>query len=266
MAIEFKFEKISERSLPEIEALCTECFGNSKLSQKYLEWIYFQNPDGPVIGYNAYSQDELAAHYAIVPRNYFTGKGYTALSVNTATSKKFRGMSLFGKLAELTYARAKKLGIEEVVGVANSKSINTFIKRLDFEFEGQVELYAIFKSQLKTLPLIHISEQQLTWRLKNPSAEYKKLKIDKDKFAILRITNFGHICLGIVNYDIDISFADLKFPILLYPILSNSAFIPVGFKIPKWLMPSPWHVISRKIYNGKNIKPTGIMGIHMDTF
>jgi len=266
MTIDFEFRKISEGSLAEIEVLCAECFGNSKLSQRYLDWIYFQNPDGPVIGYNAYAQGELAAHYAIIPRNYFTGNGSTALSVNTVTSKKFRGMSLFGQLAERTYERAKKNGVKKVVGVANRNSINGFIKRLNFKFEGEVELRTILIGQLKSLPLIDITEQQLIWRLKNPSAQYKKLKIDIERFAILRVTKFGYVCLGVVAQDIDIPSVNSNFSIIIYPIFSDSATTPVGFKIPKWLMPSPWHVISRKLDGNKVNNSASILGIHMDTF
>lgn len=266
MAIDFEFRKISECSLSDIESLCAECFGNSKLSQNYLHWIYFQNPDGPVIGYNAYYEGELAAHYAIIPRKYFTGKELIALSVNTATSKKFRGMSLFGKLAELTYTRAKKNGVEKVVAVANSNSINGFIKRLNFELEGQAELRTILISQLKTLPVTYITEQQLKWRLKNPSAEYKKLKIDNDRYAILRVTKLCYICLCVVYQDVDIPLVNLNFPMMIYPIFSDPATTPVGLKIPKWMMPSPWHVTSRTLGDSQENNPMSIMGIHMDTF
>ena len=87
-----------------------------------------------------------------------------------------------------------------------------------------------------------------------------------ERFAILRVTKFGYVCLGVVVEDIDIPFVNSNFPIIIYPIFSDPATTPVGFKIPKWLMPSPWHVISLKLDGNKVNNNVSILGIHMDTF
>ena len=61
--------------------------GNDKLGKAYIDWLYLQNPDGPVVGVDAYLGGELAAHYATIPRRYCVGGTHhkALLSVNTAT-------------------------------------------------------------------------------------------------------------------------------------------------------------------------------------
>jgi GNAT superfamily N-acetyltransferase len=116
--------------------------GDNKLNASYLGWQYESNPHGKVIGMDAFLGDELAAHYAIIPRRYRLGVQIfdAALSVNTATHPQHQGKGLFTKLAAATYELAAQRGVKFVVGAANANSVGGFTRKLGFTALGQIRL------------------------------------------------------------------------------------------------------------------------------
>mgnify|MGYP006270258271 CR=1 FL=1 len=76
------------RSIEQASALLTTVFGaKASFTAEYLRWLYAENPAGPVVGFNAFAEDALAAHYVTVPVAA-TLEGRAArglLSLNTAT-------------------------------------------------------------------------------------------------------------------------------------------------------------------------------------
>ncbi|MEN9544092.1 MAG: hypothetical protein RLZZ598_925, partial [Pseudomonadota bacterium] len=151
--------------------------GDDKLSTKYLEWQYLHNPDGRVIGFDAFLGDELAAHYAIIPRCYTLGGAIfkAALSVNTATHPGHQGKGLFIKLAHATYQAAAERGVQFVVGVANAQSVGGFTRKLGFSEVGQVRLHSGFGAPARADEALDLklSADWLSWRLANPSRRYE---------------------------------------------------------------------------------------------
>lgn len=68
--------------------LFKQCFPKATCySSNYIRWLYNDNPDGHVIGFDAMDGNFLAAHYACLPvklkLNGITARGL--LSLNTAT-------------------------------------------------------------------------------------------------------------------------------------------------------------------------------------
>ena len=132
----FKQVIIDNQCLSECSKLLSAVFTNTtKFTNQFLEWEYKNNPNGNIVGYNAYYGDKLAAHYVTQPvRVLIEGKvRKVLLSLNTATHPEHQGKKLFTSLAEKTYELAYKEGYDFVYGVANANSTPGFINKLGFQ-------------------------------------------------------------------------------------------------------------------------------------
>jgi GNAT superfamily N-acetyltransferase len=124
-----------DNSLTRYAALFRACFPNAvHLGEPYLRWLYRDNPDGEVIGFDAFEGDRLAAHYACIPvtMEAFGREVRGMLSLNTATHPDFQGKGLFTQLAARTYELGQQKGLEAVYGIANANSTPGFIRKLGF--------------------------------------------------------------------------------------------------------------------------------------
>ncbi|MHA4867750.1 GNAT family N-acetyltransferase [Duganella sp. PWIR1] len=122
--------------------LFAACFpGTEKFTPAYLRWLYADNPDGGVAGYDAWDGERLAAHYVCVPGMATVGgqEVRVLLSLNTATHPDYQGKGLFTKLAALTYDSAREQGYDAVYGVANANSTPGFIRKLGFQLVRPLE-------------------------------------------------------------------------------------------------------------------------------
>jgi GNAT superfamily N-acetyltransferase len=122
--------------------LFAACFpGTEKFTPAYLRWLYADNPDGGVAGYDAWDGERLAAHYVCVPGMATIGgqQVRVLLSLNTATHPDYQGKGLFTKLAALTYDSAREQGYDAVYGVANANSTPGFIRKLGFQLVRPLE-------------------------------------------------------------------------------------------------------------------------------
>lgn len=174
--------KVDEESLREILQLMQLAFvGHSeKFSFEYLKWQYADNPVGPIVGFNAYMGDVLAAHYVTMPiyMNIEREKTLGVLSLNTATHPEHRGKRLFTILAERTYQYAAENGYKFVIGVANAQSTHGFLKHLKFKLIGPLTFKIgvgtkIYSPKDYTFNR-YWDKEIMDWRLKNPSMDYYK--------------------------------------------------------------------------------------------
>lgn len=167
--------KTDSKSLGRYAALLSEVFTKTnKFTPEFLEWQYKDNPNGHVIGIDVFLEDELAGHYVCIPVKYsFYGiekKGL--LSLNTAIGINHRGKGLFTKLAKRTYDLAQEEGYDFVIGVANQNSTHGFLKKLDFELIGPLDVcIGLGQVQLSKSSEIHSKwdDESLLWRMNNPS-------------------------------------------------------------------------------------------------
>lgn len=171
---------LSEAGLEAVCALVNRASGNQALTPTYLRWQYLDNPAGPVVGYNAYTNGILVSHYAAIPVaaavHGSPAKGL--LSLNTATDPAHSGKGLFTRLANMTYETAKSSGFQYVIGVANDNSVYGFTQKLGFEALGELETrfvigelaYRNRQPPPSLQPLWH--GPSLEWRLSNPKALY----------------------------------------------------------------------------------------------
>lgn len=174
----------TSENIKKYASLLANVFPNSpRFTPEFLTWQYDENPNGKVVGYDAFYENELAAHYVTIPVVYCINdkKRKGLLSLNTATHSNHRGKRLFTQLADLTYEEGKKQGYDFVIGVANQNSSHGFLKYLGFDLIATLEV----KTGIGNIkPAIDDStslypiwnEESLSWRLKNPAATYYKSK------------------------------------------------------------------------------------------
>jgi GNAT superfamily N-acetyltransferase len=147
---------------------------------EYLAWLYAENPEGGVIGFNAWCDARLAGHYAVIPiRARLCGEVVRgALSVNTAVHPDHRGKGLFTRLAEQTYELARERGVGHVIGVANAASTHGFVRSLRFQTLGPLEACVLWRSPRLEAARGRPSwervweSEDLRWRLRNPAMRY----------------------------------------------------------------------------------------------
>lgn len=159
--------------------LLSKCFSAlPKFSVESLEWLYMANPDGQVVGFDAWDGAQLIAHYACIPAIVMVGHQQVRalLSLNTATHPEYQGRGLFIKLAEKAYLAAADLGFDCVFGVANANSTPGFIRKLGFQLvqplEAKFGIGSINVDVTKSMAQAefrHVwSREAFEWRCRNP--------------------------------------------------------------------------------------------------
>jgi GNAT superfamily N-acetyltransferase len=177
----YAFQAISgnEASLSSYVRLFESSFGATAITPAFLDWQYNRNPNGPVVGYDAVLEGELAAHYATIPMTAHLGGRFARglLSINTATHPHHQRQGLFPRLAEMSYERGRELGYDFVIGVANHNSVYGFTKKLGFQSVGPLETRFVtsVRTRQPSVPLDYVGEwsaEALRWRMSNPRGVY----------------------------------------------------------------------------------------------
>lgn len=207
---QFKQLDLSKNGIREISDLLNLVFPNTNLNSfEYIDWEYNQNPDGKAVGFNAYFDEVLAAHYVTQPiKSRINGiENRGLLSLNTATHPDHRGKRLFTQLADLTYDYAQQKGFKFVIGVANANSIKGFIKYLGFQLIKPLDIKIGFglnqEQQNNDYDYIRLWDRDtLKWRLSNPKLNYKMIKKNKQVYILAPTKKFGiHVIIGRFNAD-----------------------------------------------------------------
>ena len=182
-----EIRKISRHNLDNYEELLGHCFPKFHLKKAYIDWLYFTNPLGDVVGFDAMDGNTLAAHYACIPTQI--DKKLGLLSLNTATHPNYRSKGLYQKLAEQTF-EAWSTEFDFVVGVANGKSVAAFVNRLGFTDLGRLNLrYGDLRrpsSGSRTWTKV-----DLDWRTKSPRQGLEKKLLENGMIELsMRPRNF----------------------------------------------------------------------------
>ena len=122
------------------EKICKLMFQNFPISRslneikKLWHWEFKESPVKKIAILIAEKESVMASQYALIPlnMNFLGNKILGALSLNTVTDKKFRGLGLFPYLATSLYNKLSKEGIKFIYGFPNAMSIKGFIKRLSW--------------------------------------------------------------------------------------------------------------------------------------
>jgi len=230
----------------------------------YIRWQYADNPCGQIVGFNAFFNEKLVAHYVAQPFvariNGEVQKGL--LSLNTATHPEHQGKKLFTTLAEKTYEYAFSQGYAFVIGVANANSTPGFLRKLGFQHVAPLTVKLGWgkihtNPQEKPFTFEHVWDAEtIGWRLRNPRCTYniseKSVFTSAKKFGIKALMGF---------FEKDIlekcpqNKNRLYKPVTLYLGLDSSINWQHGsyFNLPKQLKPSPLNLIFRDL-TGNNLK------------
>lgn len=252
MEYEIKLSNLDSESLLEIIELLKITYPkNKKFSFEFLKWQYTNNPNGRAISFNAFFNNKLVAHYAVVPIFLlFSGsKIKGVLDINTATHPEHRGKKLFTTLAEETFNYLKKNDFEFVLGVANSNSTHGYLKYLGFKLISQLDVKIGFgKVQLKKEYECRTfwDEGLIDWRTKDPHSKYY---IINDYIYSSNIVGYKIIvgCLSSNqlkrNLPIKLYFSPLNLYIGIGAVLPKYCYID----LPKFVKRPPFNLIVKDL-------------------
>lgn len=264
MSYNFEPITIDDDSLKKVTHLLKTTFPKvSKYTEEFVSWQYAQNPQGAVVGYNAFLNDELAAHYALMPiKSMVFGKEEKGLlSLNTATHPDHRGKRLFPTLADKSYTQAADQGYSFIIGVANAQSTPGFLKKLDFQFVGRLEAKLGFGKLVRNTNNVSVDYQRIwdeasvQWRLSNPELSYKvtnnRVTSSTDQFGIQAILKDFEPEYIVADKHASLGFRPLKVWLGIdHTINWKKSFY---FDIPLKLRPSPLNLIFKDL-TGKDRK------------
>jgi GNAT superfamily N-acetyltransferase len=249
--------------------LFSTCFPSAThFSAEYLSWLYWKNPEGSVVGFDAWDGERLAAHYVCIPATIaLFGKTCKAmLSLNTATHPDYQGKGLFTSLAAKTYGLGASNGIECIFGVANANSTPGFLKKLNFTKiasldakvgfgrlqaqMGAVEKYVEFRRVW--------TKETLAWRLSNPINPVSLVGQGAD---ILCLASARKPLFGAIAEIPQFDGPPVSVHRGIYPIRAYIGLVPPQrggvkgnyFELPQVMRPSPLNLIFRPLADGLDV-------------
>lgn len=255
MSINIRPFVLDDAEIRDVNVLLNEVFPKAGFTEALLQWQYTRNPEGPAVGFNAFSgEGELVAHYATIPVKVklFGQEECGLLSLNTATHPLHAGNGLFTKLAKATYDHAAAIGYGFVVGVANAASTHGFVNKLGFQFVGPLRaMVGTGKPALgreRALDFERIwSPSTLKWRLQHPAKEYGRMEHGNENsitastgvpFVMAVLGRFESAWLQPQN---EKSCVALQLRIGLDPSIDWKRSLYIN--VPQWLRPSPLNLI-----------------------
>jgi GNAT superfamily N-acetyltransferase len=249
-----KQTKTDDNSLKAYAKLLSSVFTyTNKFTYEYLKWQYKLNPNGEVLGYDAFYNNELVAHYVTIPVIYLINGVETKglLSLNTATHPNHQGKGMFTRLAAKTYETAKENGYSFVIGVANQNSTHGFLNKLGFALITSLDVktgtgsisYSTKNYQFKPL----WNEKSLSWRLNNPSTKYFK-----NKNCVLAKASKLNIYAQLTTREITLipTITTKKPPFTLWiGLAKNIKNKGLFISLPQKLKPAPLNLIFKSLNN-----------------
>lgn len=264
MSYNFRPIQTDDISIKEITDLLRITFPKAKkYTEQFVRWQYVDNPIGPMIGYNAYLGDELAAHYALMPIKamVFGKEEKGLLSLNTATHPEHRGKRLFPTLAAESYKAAAEQGFGFIIGVANTQSTPGFLKKLDFQFVGRLDAKLGLGEIAGRKDVGTIDYQRLwdnasvAWRLANPELQYtvknNRVLVATDSFGVQGILKDFDITYQLKNTQNNSGYRPIKLWIGIDDTIDWKKSL--YFNIPLKMRPSPLNLIFKDL-TGSNRK------------
>ncbi len=200
--LEFKPLEVAPADIQDYADLFKAVFNEPEvLSVRFLDWLYASNPVGPAFGLNAWSDGELAAHYAAIPVVYLINGKKTKglLALNTATHPKHQGKGIFTKIGNAANELAASRGYEFVSGVANQNSTDGYLRKLGFTLisplEAKVGIGSV-RTETADAPLKPYWDQAaFGWRLSNPNGRYSRhgeeVLADTGRFGIKAVLSLN---------------------------------------------------------------------------
>ena len=190
----------------------------------YLEYLYFQNPAGPVLGYLAWNaaKREAVGGYSLtcVPLKIGTHVESCVLSGNSLTRASHRGQGVYSTLINQAYRHAAENGRLMVYGMPNQNSYPVHLRQGLFQDLGAVPLYlrplrpsGMVRSYLKSNVLAALARpfNGLFYPRNSPELSFVKLTNDnlnladqfwdsiKDKYPIMVARDSSRLAWRFLN-------------------------------------------------------------------
>jgi len=254
--------QLDEAGIKQYSRMLKTCFpstasNSKKFSESSLTWLYIKNPDGLAIGFDAFHEGQLVAHYVCIPATIMgpTGTVRALLSLNTATMPKYQGKGLFTQLARATFSAATQQGFSCVYGVSNKNSTPGFVRKLGFNLVAPLEAFIgtgrikprQADSSLKFQRIWHTAA--FNWRCANPA---NPIRVCQHINSSVMLADTGYPF--IVAYDeqwgqvfSNNNFIDHKLQLYLIIGLFPQGIPSTYFKIPNFLKPSPLNFIFKPL-------------------
>lgn len=268
---------LQPESIRDYQLLFAKCFPSAHhLTEPYLNWLYGANPEGAVVGFDAFDDDKLIAHYACVPASAtISGQQRRGLlSLNTATHPDYQGKGLFTKLATQTYEHAADNGYSFVYGVANANSTPGFIRKLGFSLvtplDARVGIGRLSVDDWKGVTAqasFHRawSEDSFKWRINNPANPVSVCTLSDGSIAFdcssrksPLIRAYGETWLSNVNVTNSATISPTaKVFIGLFPAMTKP--YKTYISIPKQFRPSVLNLIYRDLVQPSTIDASGVI-------
>jgi GNAT superfamily N-acetyltransferase len=261
---------VDDASIAQAAELLRHVFPRSAhFTDEAVRWQYRDNPDGHVVGFNAWLGEELAAHYVTIPLlarvNGREEKGL--LSLNTATHPSHQGKGLFTQLAKATYERGGREGFGFVVGVANANSTHGFTKKLGFQLVSPLRAMIGIGALPWSRARVDVqyegiwSERKIKWRLAHPVYRYTATRTAEQDLVLSERSQAGarYVVAALPQGSLD---GKIKAPwrkvwIGLDPAMrwSGKAYM----NIPMRLRPSPLNLIFKDLTGaGRTLDPARV--------
>jgi GNAT superfamily N-acetyltransferase len=266
---------LSPQELEQVSDLFIRSGSTINGGREFLDWQYNLNPAGQAVGYNAYFDGLLIAHYAAIPlrAKVFGEDVFGYLSINTRTDREHQGQGLFTRLAESTYSDIEKTGGEFVVGVANENSVYGFTKKLGFQHVGVLDRRFVLGSpsmgncDLDYEPIW--DSATVAWRLDNPTKSYK-YRIKGDRALLYGKSRQFLSLIGDVPYQSlppgleTISRFSLM-PKLWLGIAERMSWGGTLYAlVPRMLHPVQLNLIYRDLKGARSLDPASVLFLAMD--
>lgn len=247
---------VAPEQLAAYSALLGKVFGDApKFTPEALAWRYRDDPDGLVVGFDAWDGERLAAHYVTCPTTARIGGASVRglLSLNTATDPDYAGQGLFTRLARATYEVGAGAGHGFVMGVANANSTPGFLTKLGFQSVAPLEAGLLLRRPRRFAAVgadfrIDWTPRRLAWRLANPATAYGVG--DRDGLTVVSAPTHLPLvrCVGFISEGLAEPGGAEGLASLFIGLEPRVDLAALGFlRLPQRLRPSPLNLIYRRL-------------------
>jgi hypothetical protein len=199
------------------------------VDDRYLAWLYDENPDGPAVQAEADEDGVRVAHYALVPQTYRNAVGPAPFlfSLNAVTKRGTQRKGYWSELGLRVFAEATAQGKQLVIGVPNEKSTPGAVKYLDYRFLGPMPVKVVaptgtgggfthhavdddflasdgfeeLAASVDQHEAVHWTNsyglEQLRWRLARPHGGYT-IHVDDDLVVVSTRSGLGPVPMAVI--------------------------------------------------------------------
>jgi hypothetical protein len=175
------------------ELLAAELPDARYVDERYLRWLYDENPYGPAIQRGADDDGARVAHYAMIPQ-VFRGPSGTvpgAFSLHAVVRSGTQRQGWFQKLGAEIYAEAGETGWQFATGVCNDRSIGAVVKYMGWKTPGPLPVHlCIPRPRLRRA------------KVKNRAVENRAVESRVVDAALLASTHFADLTAGLDDFPV----------------------------------------------------------------